>query len=109
MEMKVMKRAFVLSLAAAMGVAGTSVFAGDDAGSWYISPMLQYHLMDNDRALKDNFGYHACVGYNLPHAWAIEGDFSSGDFDLKGTSGTRRLSAYSIDIAKKFFPDSMFQ
>ena len=49
-----MKHAFVMSLAAAIGVTGTSAFAGDDAGSWYLSPMLQYHLMDNDKALKDN-------------------------------------------------------
>src|SRR4030081_3167758 len=105
----VMKRALMLSLAAAIGVAGTSAFAGDDAGSWYLSPMLQYHLMDNDKALKDNFGYQAGVGYNLPDAWAIEGNFSQGDFGVKSTAAARRLSVYSIDIAKKFLPDSMFQ
>jgi OOP family OmpA-OmpF porin len=104
-----MKRAFIMSLAAAMAVAGTSVFAGDDAGSWYVSPMLQYHLMDNDKVLKDNFGYQVGVGFNLPREWAVEGDFSRGDFDVKGTGAIRRLSAYSVDIAKKFFPDSRFQ
>ena len=97
-----MKRALMLSLAAAIGVAGTGAFAGDDAGSWYVSPMLQYHLMDNDKALKDNFGYQAGVGYNLPYAWAIEGNFSQGDFGVKSTAAARRLSAYSIDIAKNF-------
>jgi outer membrane protein OmpA-like peptidoglycan-associated protein len=100
-----MKRAIALSLAAALGAAGTGAFAGDDAGSWYVSPMLQYHLMDNDRQLKDDFGYQAGVGFNLPREWAIEGDFSRGTFDIKRTDATRRLTGYSVDVIKKFFPD----
>src|SRR5258706_10154177 len=107
MEIEGMKHPLMIGFAAALSLAGAGAFAGDDAGSWYLSPMLQYHLMDNDKALKDNFGYQAGVGYNLPDAWAIEGNFSQGDFGVKSTAAARRLSAYSIDIAKKFLPDSM--
>ena len=101
-----MKRAIVLSLAATIAGAGSYAF-GDDAGSWYVNPMLQYHDTKNDPELKDNFGYEAGVGYNLPHEWAIEGDFSRGTFDIKGTDAERRLTGYSIDVIKKFFPDDI--
>jgi OmpA-OmpF porin, OOP family len=104
-----MRRAVVFGLAAVMGAACTCAFAGDDAGSWYVSPMLQYQLNDNAKPLKDNFGYQAGVGFNLPHEWAIEGNFSSGDFDIKGTDAERRLTGYSIDVIKKFFADSRVQ
>jgi OmpA-OmpF porin, OOP family len=109
MEIEGMKHPLMIGFAAALSLAGASALAGDDAGSWYVSPMLQYHLMDNDKALKDNFGYQFGAGFNLPHDWAIEGDFSRGNFDVKGTDATRRLSAYSVDVIKKFFPDSIFQ
>jgi OOP family OmpA-OmpF porin len=71
--------------------------------------MLQYSLEDSDPELKDNFGYQAGVGVNLPHEWALEGDFSRGQFDIKGTDATRRLTGYSIDVIKKFFPEDLMQ
>jgi outer membrane protein OmpA-like peptidoglycan-associated protein len=103
-----MNRAIIIGIATALGVAATSAFA-DDAGSWYVSPMLQYSLQDNDPQLKDNFGYQGGIGVNLPHEWAIEGDFNRGEFDIKGTDATRRLSGYSIDVIKKFFPADIAQ
>jgi OOP family OmpA-OmpF porin len=109
-----MNRAFVLSLAALGGTAAlaisTSASAAEgDAGSWYVSPMLQYSLQGNDPELKDNFGYQAGIGMNLPHEWALEGDFSRGQFDIKGYDATRRLTGYSIDVIKKFFPENIMQ
>ena len=123
-----MKRAFVLSLAAASGFAALAISNGASAAdsstsgtgaatdatatngvSWYISPMLQYSLQGNDPELKDNFGYQAGVGVNLPHEWALEGDFSRGQFDIKGSDATRRLTGYSIDVIKKFFPEDIMQ
>jgi OOP family OmpA-OmpF porin len=106
-----MKRTLVLSLAvAAACTAGGNAFAADDeAGSWYVSPMMQYSIQDGDPQLKDNFGYQVGIGFNLPNEWALEGDFSRGMFDIKGTDATRRLSGYSIDVIKKFFPESVMQ
>jgi OmpA-OmpF porin, OOP family len=99
-----MNRAIVLTVATAASIAATGATAADDAGSWYVSPMLQYSLKANDPELKDNFGYQAGIGFNLPNEWAIEGDFSRGQFDIKGTDAERRLDGYSIDVIKKFFP-----
>ncbi len=121
-----MKRAFVLSLAAASGSAALAISSGASAEtatgaettttgtgtngvSWYVSPMLQYSVQDGDPELKDNFGYQAGIGLNLPHEWAIEGDFSRGQFDIKGTDATRQLTGYSIDVIKKFFPEDLMQ
>ena len=71
--------------------------------------MIQYSLQDNDRQIKDNFGYQVGIGVNLPHSWALEGDFSRGNFDIKGTDGTRRLDAYTVDVIKKFFPADIME
>lgn len=99
--------------AVALAIAATSTAlhanAADEAGSWYITPMAQYSLEDNDPQLKDNFGYQAGVGFNLPHEWALEADFSRGLFDIKGTDASRRLTGYSIDVIKKVFPAEMMQ
>jgi OmpA-OmpF porin, OOP family len=109
-----MKRALVLSLAATIAGAGSYAF-GDDTGpwygpeSWYVNPMLQYYNNKNDPQIKDNFGYEAGVGVNLPHEFAVEGDFSRGIFDIKGSQAERRLQAYSIDVIKKFFPEDLFK
>ena len=119
-----MKRAFVLSLAAASGTAALAISSGASADNaagadttgtgtngvaWYISPMLQYSVQDGDPQLKDNFGYQAGIGISLPHEWAVEGDFSRGEFDIKGTDATRQLTGYSIDVIKKFFPEDLMQ
>jgi OOP family OmpA-OmpF porin len=126
MEIYGMKRAFVLSLAAASGTAALAISTGASADNatgaettttgtgtngvaWYVSPMLQYSVQDGDPELKDNFGYQAGLGVNLPHEWAIEGDFSRGEFDIKGTDATRQLTGYSIDVIKKFFPEDLMQ
>jgi outer membrane protein OmpA-like peptidoglycan-associated protein len=103
-----MKRVIFLSLAAAIAGGGTYAY-GDDAGSWYVSPMLQYHDTKNDPELKDNFGYQAGFGFNLPNEWALEADFSRGNFDIKGSDAERRLTGYSIDVIKKFFPEDLMK
>jgi len=63
----------------------------------------------NDRQIKDNYGYQAGIGINLPHSWALEGDFSRGYFDIKGTDGTRRLDADTVDVIKKFLPADIME
>ncbi len=107
-----MKRVIALSLAAAVGVACAPAYADNppsDAPSVYIAPMIQYSLQGNDPQIKDNFGYQAGIGVNLPHSWALEGDFSRGVFDIKRTDGTRQLDAYTIDVIKKFFPTDIME
>jgi OmpA-OmpF porin, OOP family len=104
-----MKRVIFLGLVAAAGAAGNTAFASDDTGAFYFSPMLQYHLLDQERISKDNFGYQVGLGYDLPHGLALEADFSRGTFSISGLDATQRLTGYSVDVIKKFFPDSMFR
>jgi OmpA-OmpF porin, OOP family len=99
-----MNRAIVLTMAGTLSIIAANAFAADDAGSWYVSPLLQYSLQDNQRVLKDNFGYQGSIGFNLPREWALEGSFSRGEFDITGTDAERRLTGYSLDVIKKFFP-----
>ena len=110
-----MKRAIALSLAGAVGAicASASAYADSaapsDAPSVYVAPMIQYSLQGNDPEIKDNFGYDGAIGVNLPHSWAAEFNFSRGEFDIKGTDGTRQLDAYTIDVIKKFFPTDIME
>jgi OOP family OmpA-OmpF porin len=110
-----MKRITALALSEAIALIVSSAWGADgdnspgDVGSWYISPLLQYHLKGNDPELKDDFAYQAGVGVNLPYEFAIEGDFNRGTFDIKGTDATRRQTGYSIDVIKKFFPEDIMQ
>jgi OmpA-OmpF porin, OOP family len=108
-----MKRSIALSLAAAVGAVCATAHADNaapsDAGSVYVAPMLQYSLQENDPQIKDNFGYDGAIGVNLPHSWAVEFNFSRGDFDIKGTDGTRQLDAYTVDVIKKFFPTDIME
>ncbi|MDB6083013.1 MAG: hypothetical protein JWN43_894 [Gammaproteobacteria bacterium] len=104
-----MKKLIFCSLAGALAVAGSTVYAADDTGAFYVSPMLQYYRLDKDRIAKDDFGAQIGLGYNLPHQFALEADFSRGTFNISGSSLHQRLSGYSLDVIKKFFPDSIIQ
>lgn len=103
-----MNRVMTLGIAVVLGAWAVQVQAAEDTG-WYISPLLQYSVPKNDPELKDNFGYQAGIGMNLPHEWALEGNFNLGEFDIKGSAATRRLTGYSVDVIKKFFPTELMQ
>lgn len=103
-----MKRTISYATAMALGIVSLSARAAEDTG-WYFSPLLQYSVPKNDPQLKDNFGYQAGFGINLPHEWALEADFNRGEFDVKRTDATRRLTGYSVDVIKKFFPTEVMQ
>jgi hypothetical protein len=106
-----MQRIFLGSLVAAVGaVSGGGVAnATDDSGAFYVSPMAQYHVLDSGRISKDNFGAQIGLGYNLLHGFAVEGDISRGNFSITGSTVEQRLTGYSLDVIKKFFPDSVMR
>ena len=104
-----MNRVMCLNAAIAAALVSSVAVASDDAGALYISPMGQYSLLDKDRIAKDDFGAQFGVGVALPHGLAVEADFSRATFDVSGTNATQRLSVYSADVIKKFFPDSIVQ
>src|ERR1700716_230957 len=107
MECNCMKRVIFLGLVAAAGAAGNAAFAADDSGAFYVSPMLQYHLLDQERISKDNFGGQIGLGYNLLHGFAVEAGVNRANFSISGSNADQRLTGYSLDVIKKFFPDSV--
>jgi OOP family OmpA-OmpF porin len=96
-------------VAAAVSAACGTAVAADDTGAWYISPMLQYHDVDKGRISKDDFGGQIGLGYNLSHGFAVEADANRVNLDISGSNARQRLSGYSIDVIKKFFPDSVIR
>lgn len=102
-----MKKVILVGLAAAIGSAGGTALAADDTGAFYVNPMLQYYDLDKGRIAKDDFGAEVGLGYDLPDEFAIEADASRGTFNISGSPVRQRLSAYSVDFIKKFFPMSV--
>ncbi len=101
-----MNRLISYGVAAALGAAAAgSALASDDTGAFYVSPMLQYYQLDKGRIAKGDFGGQAGLGYNLPQGFAVEADFSRGTFNITNSPVRQRLSAYSVDVIKKFFPE----
>jgi OmpA-OmpF porin, OOP family len=103
----------VFGLIAAVSAATTAAIAADvwnDTGAVYIDPMLQYSILDSKRISKDDFGFQGGLGYNFAPNFALEVDYGSGGFKVRGfgsSSGpSEQLRAASLDVLYKFFPNS---
>lgn len=99
---------YVGLVAAAIAVT-TPALAGDvwnDNGAVYIDAMLQYSLLDSKRISKDDFGFQGGSGYNFAPNFALEVDYGSGSFKVKGFQGSsgpsEQLRAASLDVLYKF-------
>ncbi len=72
----------------------------NDTGSFYISPLGQYSIMDPRRESKDAFGYQVGLGANIAPNVALELDYGSISSKLKGYSGnfgpSEKLRALSL-------------
>ena len=79
-----MKRLILGSLVAATCFAGSAAMADDDTGAWYVAPMLQYNLLDDKRAAKDDFGFDVALGVNLAPHFATEFNYSNGSYRIHG-------------------------
>ena len=104
-----------LLLSGLLLVAGTAAAADvwDDTGAVYLSPMLQYTILDHKRDFRDDFGVGAALGYNFAPNFALEFDYSNGSYKIKGpeeNSGpSDQLRALSLDVMYKFLPHSIFR
>jgi OmpA-OmpF porin, OOP family len=83
---------------------------GDDTGSLYLSPMVQYSLMDPRRDSKDTFGYQVGLGDNIAPHTALEFNYSTLSSKIKGYTSSfgpsEKLRALSLDALFKFLPPS---
>jgi OOP family OmpA-OmpF porin len=106
----------LFGLVAAAVAAATPAAASDvwnDTGATYIDAMLQYSLLDNKRISKDDFGAQGGLGYNFAPNFALELNYGTGGFKVKGFTGSsgpsEQLKAASLDVLYKFFPNSIFR
>jgi OmpA-OmpF porin, OOP family len=106
---------FVGLVVAAVAVT-TPVLAADvwnDTGATYIDAMLQYSLLDDKRISKDDFGFQGGLGYNFAPNFALEVNYGTGSYKIKGFAGnsgpSEQLRAASLDVLYKFFPNSIFR
>lgn len=102
-----MNRVMIAGIAAALSGVTATALAADDTGAIYLNPMLQYSELDKGRIAKDNFGGEFGLGYDLPDEFAVEADVGRGTYDITGSPLTQRLTTYSADFIKKFFPSSI--
>jgi OmpA-OmpF porin, OOP family len=82
----------------------------NDTGAVYIDAMLQYSILDDKRISKDDWGVQGGGGYNFAPNFALEFNYGTGSYKVKGFSGSsgpsERLRALSLDVLYKFLPDS---
>jgi len=100
-----MKRVILGGLLAAVSIAGGSALAADDTGAWYVSPMVQWWHLDNDRDATSHLGYQLGLGKYLSPDWAMEFDVGGGKFNTPGNSDLS-LMHYSLDFLRTYLPDS---
>jgi OOP family OmpA-OmpF porin len=101
---------------AAASVITTTASAGDvwsDKGAVYLDGMLQYSILDDKRISKDDFGFQGGLGYNFAPNFALELNYGTGSYKVKGFAGSsgpsEQLRAASLDVLYKFFPNSIFR
>jgi len=106
---------FIGFIAAASAIS-TSALAGDvwnDTGAVYIDGMLQYSILDDKRDSKDDLGFQGGLGYNFAPNFALEFDYGTGSYKVKGFRGSsgpsEQIRALSLDVLYKFFPHSLFR
>jgi len=103
---------FLVILAAASvtrPVAAADVW--NDTGAIYIDALLQYSVLDDRRISKDNFGVQGGLGYNFAPNFALELNYSTGSYVVRGfvdhTGPSEQLRATSLDLSYKFLPNSI--
>jgi len=96
-----MKR-FLLMAALAAASAGVA-HAGDAAGSWYVTPSVQYWDLDEHRRAADHVAAQFALGYAYDAKWAVEIEAAGASFaSYCGCALT--LAAVSLDGVYKFGP-----
>ena len=101
-----MKRVIFWTLAAAAGAASGAALADDDTGAFYVAPMLQYGVLDDHRAAKDDFAGDLAVGYNFAPHFSGEVNYSEGSFRIHDQQ-SQKLYAYTLDGMFKLLPSSI--
>jgi OmpA-OmpF porin, OOP family len=103
----------LVALAVATATPAVASDVWNDTGAAYIDAMLQYSLLDDKRISKDDFGAQGGLGYNFAPNFALELNYGTGSFKVKGFTGSsgpsEQLKAASLDVLYKFFPNSIFR
>jgi OOP family OmpA-OmpF porin len=102
-----MRRLIMSTLLMAGAFASGGVFAADETGAWYISPMLQYQKLDAHREADQNWGYQIGAGYDFAKGFAAEFNFSDFSTSHRAGGAGLRLYTYNVDVIAKFFPDEI--
>jgi len=100
-----MQRLMFGGLMAMAGMAGNVALAdeGGIAGAWYVSPMLQYDILDKHRAADSGIAGDLAGGYNISRHFAVEANYSYGNFTIPNI-GRQGLQQFTADGLVKFMP-----
>jgi OOP family OmpA-OmpF porin len=106
---------YVGSVAAALALTVPALASDvwEDTGATYVDAMLQYSLLDDKRISTDDFGVQGGLGYNFAPNFALELNYGSASYRVKGFAGdagpNEQIRAASLDLLYKFFPNSIFR
>jgi hypothetical protein len=96
-------------LVAGLGLGATAAMADEGdviLGGWYVAPMLQYSRLDAGSAADSGAGGDIAGGFNVVRHFAIEANYSYGDFCIPSV-GHQGLQQVSLDGVVKFLPKAM--
>jgi len=101
-----MQRLILVGLMAAAGLAASAAFADEGdliTGGWYVSPMLQYDVLDKNRAADSGIAGNLAGGYNIVRHFAVEANYSYGEFTIPNI-GHQGMQQFTVDGLVKFLP-----
>ena len=100
-----MNRFLLMGALAAIAVAHAGdAHAGDAAGSWYVTPSVQYWDLDEHRRAANHVAAQFALGYAYDANWAVEVEAAGASFaSYCGCALT--LATVSLDGIYKFGPD----
>ena len=103
-----MKKAFGVALATgAVTLASAISVAGTDPGSWYVSPMIQGVIVDDDRVADDGIGVGVAVGKAVSEKWNVELGLNGSNHELDRTSNKLKLNAFDVSALRVFNRDKV--
>jgi hypothetical protein len=77
--------------------------AGEDGGSWYVTPSVQWWDLDTHRRATDHVAGQFAVGYSYDRSWAVEVEGAGASFATY-CGCALSLFALSVDGIYKFAP-----
>jgi OOP family OmpA-OmpF porin len=98
----------LLTLAATTVLMATSAWAGNDVGSWYITPQINSSWLGDERNADDDLGFRIGFGKVLAENWDAELGFFTASHGAGG-SNNLSLKGFDLGVNRVWYRDARVQ